>query len=225
MRGDERVQGLMFATVVLVDYVPADHPRHSPRARDEHGGELSEWTRRGREALCVLQSVAGISPCTTVGADRGNDTRDFIVAITGHPRLAYAEVRADETGPTTAACLRRAGAWYATYGIVVQRFLTDKGVAYRSTPFAIDALGLGVSLCFTQPRRTQTNGQAERFSRTLLTERAYATADGRSGWRTRLLRPYFSSSNQRPSSQRSERPVPRLPLAGRPVDHVRVLRS
>ena len=26
MRGDERVQGMMFATVVLEDRVPADHP-------------------------------------------------------------------------------------------------------------------------------------------------------------------------------------------------------
>ncbi|MCA2990015.1 MAG: IS5/IS1182 family transposase, partial [Gemmatimonas sp.] len=31
MRGDERVQGMMFATVVLEDRVPADHPLRAIR--------------------------------------------------------------------------------------------------------------------------------------------------------------------------------------------------
>jgi hypothetical protein len=31
MRGDERVQGMMFATVVLEDRAPADHPLRATR--------------------------------------------------------------------------------------------------------------------------------------------------------------------------------------------------
>ncbi len=114
------------------------------------------------------------------------------VAIDDHSRLAYAGVLPDETGPTTAGFLRRAVAWCAAHGIVVQRLLTDNGGAYRSAPFAIAALDLGVSQRFTQHYRPQTNGKAERFITTLLTEWAYATAYGRSGWRTRALRPYLS---------------------------------
>jgi transposase InsO family protein len=114
------------------------------------------------------------------------------VAVDDHSRLAYAEVLPEETGPTTASFLRRAVAWYAAQGIVAQRLLTDNGGAYRSAPVAIVALDLGVSQRFAQPYRPQTNGTAERFIRTLLTEWAYATAYGRSGWRTRALRPYLS---------------------------------
>jgi transposase InsO family protein len=135
------------------------------------------------------------------------------VAIDDHSRLAYAEVLPDETGPTTAGFLRRAVAWYAAQGIVVQRLLTDNGGAYRSAPFAIAALDLGVSQRFTQPYRPQTNGKAERFIRTLLTEWAYATAYGRSGWRTRALRPYLSYYNhdRRHSALNDQPPASRLP--------------
>lgn len=135
------------------------------------------------------------------------------VAIDDHSRLAYAEVLPDETGPTTAGFLRRAVAWYAAQGIVVQRLLTDNGGAYRSAPLAIAALDLGVSQRFTQPYRPQTNGKAERFIRTLLTEWAYATAYGRSGWRTRALRPYLSYYNhdRRHSALNDQPPASRLP--------------
>jgi transposase InsO family protein len=135
------------------------------------------------------------------------------VAIDDHSRLACAEVLPDETGPTTAAFLRRAVAWYAADGIVVQRLLTDNGSAYRSAAFAIAALNLGVGQRFTQPYRPQTNGKAERFIRTLLTEWAYATPYGHSRWRTRALRPYLSSSNhdRRHSALSNRPPISRLP--------------
>ena len=80
------------------------------------------------------------------------------------------------TAETTAGFLRRAVAWYAAQGIAVERLLTDNGSAYRSHHFAHVALELGISQRFTQAYRPQTNGKAERFIRTLLTEWAYATA-------------------------------------------------
>ena len=82
---------------------------------------------------------------------------------------------------TTAGFLRRAVAWYAAQGIAVERLLTDNGSAYRSTHFATVALELGIGQRFTQAYRPQTNGKAERFIRTLLTEWAYATAYGLTG--------------------------------------------
>ncbi len=91
--------------------------------------------------------------------------------------------------------MRRAVAWYAAQGIVVQRLLTDNGCAYRSAAVAIAALDLGVSQRFTQPYRPHTNGKAERFIRTLLTQWVYAIVYGRSGSRTRALRPYLSYYN------------------------------
>jgi len=96
---------------------------------------------------------------------------------------------------------------------VVQRILTDNYSADRSTALAITALELGISQRFTQPYRPQTNGKAERFIRTLLTEWAYATAYGRSGWRARALHPYLSFYHyeRRHSALNDRPPASRLP--------------
>ena len=114
------------------------------------------------------------------------------VALDDHSRLAYAEVLADETAETTAGFLQRAVAWFAAQGITVERLLTDNGPAYRSHHFAHVALALGISQRFTQAYRPQTNGKAERFIRTLLTEWACATAYGRSARRTAALPIYLT---------------------------------
>ena len=136
-------------------------------------------------------------------------------AIDDHSRLAYAEVLVDETAETTAGFLRRAVAWYAAHGIAVERLLTDNGSAYRSTHFATVALELGISQRFTQPYRPQTNGKAERFIRTLLTEWAYATAYGRSARRTAALPIYLTYYNfhRRHSALNDAPPASRLPIA------------
>ena len=136
------------------------------------------------------------------------------VAIDDHSRLAYSEVLADETAETTAGFLRRAVAWYAAQGIVVERLLTDNGPAYRSLHFATVALELGLSQRFTQPYRPQTNGKAERFIRTLLTEWAYATAYGRSARRTAALPIYLAYYNfeRRHTALNDQPPASRLPI-------------
>lgn len=136
------------------------------------------------------------------------------VAIDDHSRLAYAEVLADETAETTAGFLQRAVAWYAAQGIAVERLLTDNGSAYRSHHFAQVALALGISQRFTQAYRPQTNGKAERFIRTLLTEWAYATAYGRSARRTAALPRYLTYYNfhRRHSALQDVPPASRLPI-------------
>jgi transposase InsO family protein len=69
---------------------------------------------------------------------------------------------------------RRAIAHYAAHGITIERLITDNGSAYRSTIHAIACHALGIRHIRTRPYRPQTNGQAERFIRTLLGGWAYA---------------------------------------------------
>jgi len=51
-------------------------------------------------------------------------------------RLANAEVLADEKARTAIVFLRRAVAFYASYGIQVERVLTNNGSPYISTAHA-----------------------------------------------------------------------------------------
>src|SRR4051794_21216404 len=58
------------------------------------------------------------------------------VCVDDATRLAYVEVLADEKATTAIGFLRRAIAFYASHGIIVQRVMTDNGSAYRSTTHA-----------------------------------------------------------------------------------------
>jgi transposase InsO family protein len=95
------------------------------------------------------------------------------IAIDDATRLAYAEVLPDEKATTAIAFLRRAVAFYASYGMAVRELLTDNGSAYRATIHAIACRALGIRHLRTRPHRPQTNGKAERFIRTLLGGWAY----------------------------------------------------
>ncbi len=137
------------------------------------------------------------------------------VAIDDHSRLADDEVLADETAETTAGVLRCAVAWYAAQSIAVEPLPTDDGSADRSHHFAHVALELGISHRFTQAYRPQTNGKAERFIRTLLTECAYATAYGRAARRTAALPTDLTcyDFHRRHSARNDALPASRLPIA------------
>jgi transposase InsO family protein len=95
------------------------------------------------------------------------------VCIDDATRLAYVEVLADERAITAVAFLRRAVKHFASYGITVERLITDNGNAYRSTVHAIACRALGIRHLRTRPYRPQTNGKAERFIRTTLGGWAY----------------------------------------------------
>jgi transposase InsO family protein len=106
-------------------------------------------------------------------------------AVDAYSRIAYSEVLADEQWVTAAGFWRRAEAFFASVGIVVERVLTDNGSCYRSKDFNL-VLGPVVHT-FTRPYRPATNGKVERFNRTLLAEWAYARPWTSDGQRSRAL--------------------------------------
>jgi transposase-like protein len=124
--------------------------------------------------------LAGVTRCT-VGWDYVH------VAIDDATRLAYAEVLADEKATTAVAFLGRAIAFFASYGITVERVITDNGSPYRSTIHALACRALGVRHLRTRPRRPQTNGKAERLIRTMLGGWAYGALYGTNRERTAAL--------------------------------------
>jgi transposase InsO family protein len=95
-------------------------------------------------------------------------------AIDAYSRLAYSEIHANEQGPTAVGFWRRALAFYASYGIVVERVLTDNGGCYRSFEFRDLLIANAIVHTRTRPYHPQTNGKIERFNRTLRNEWAYA---------------------------------------------------
>jgi transposase InsO family protein len=132
------------------------------------------------------------------GRDRGTIGWEFVhVAVDDYSRLAYAEVLTDERGSTAAGFLRRAIAFFARYGIQVERVLTDNGSAYISAIHALSCRRLGIRHLRTRPRRPQTNGKAERFIRTMLAGWAYGAIYRSSKERTTALDGWLWHYNHR----------------------------
>jgi transposase InsO family protein len=138
------------------------------------------------------------------------------VAVDDYSRLAYAEVLLDERASTAAAFLRRAVAFFARYGIRVERILTDNGACYRGVIHAIACRQLGLKHQRTRPHRPQTNGKAERFIRTLLQGWAYGPIYGSSRERTNALDGWLWHYNhrRRHSALGHQAPISRTNLLG-----------
>jgi transposase InsO family protein len=98
-------------------------------------------------------------------------------------RLAFVALVEDERPAAIVNALDRAAAFYASRGLRIERILTDNGSPYLSRAYAARLAELGIRHKRTRPYRPQTNGKAERFIRTLLTEWAY-------------VRPYRSNSER-----------------------------
>lgn len=122
------------------------------------------WRAHGREA-----TVAHKHKKVLIGYDYVH------TAIDDHSRLAYAEIHTDEKGTTAAGFLARAAAFYASYGIRIERVISDNAFCYRnSRAFKTTAADLGIVQKFIRPHCPWTNGKVERLNRTLATEWAYA---------------------------------------------------
>lgn len=96
------------------------------------------------------------------------------VAVDDMSRVAYVAAFSDERGTTCAKFLLDAAAFFASHGVRIERVLTDNAKNYTlSHAFAAALSAIGARHKLTRPFRPQTNGKAERFNGTLLTEWAY----------------------------------------------------
>jgi len=138
------------------------------------------WSRRRAEAGQEPQRrwLAGEGTGGNLGNSRGGRPRPGYAyihsAIDAHSRLAYSEIHADERATTAIGFWRRARAFFAGYGITVERVLSDNGGCYRAKDFTAGLVAAGITQKFTKPYRPQTNGKVERFNRTLQNEWGYA---------------------------------------------------
>jgi transposase InsO family protein len=121
---------------------------------------------------------------------------DFVhCLVDDHSRLAYAEVLDNELGPTCAAFLARAAAYFAEHGITrIERLLTDNAWAYKWSLRGVCA-DLGIRQKFIKPHCPWQNGKAERFNRTLATEWAYRRPYPTNNARTQALTPWLKHYN------------------------------
>ena len=142
------------------------------------------------------------------GVDRRTVGWEYVhVAIDDATRLAYVEVLANEKAITAAGFLRRAVKHYTSYGITVERVITDNGGAYRSTVHAVACRALGIRHLRTRPYRPQTNGKAERFIRTMLGGWAYGAIYRNSEERNAALAGWLDFYNhRRPHGALSHKP-------------------
>ena len=111
-----------------------------------------------------------------------------------------------------AAGARRPASHFASYGIRVERVMTDNGPAYRSAVHALACRALRIRHLRTRPYRPRTNGKAERFIRTMLAGWAYGAIYGGSEERQRALPGWLAFYNrQRPhGSLGRQAPIERL---------------
>jgi transposase InsO family protein len=134
---------------------------------------------------------------------------DFVhAAVDDNSRLAYVEVHPDERSGTAAAFLVRAGAFFASHGVTIQRVMTDNAWSYRRSPqFQAAVATLGAKHVLIPPRHPQVNGKVERFNRTLLEEWAYVRLYRSNGARLRALSRWVSFYNSaRPHTALGGRP-------------------
>jgi len=100
---------------------------------------------------------------------------DYVhVAVDDHSRLAFAQTRTDEQGPSCAAFLVDAAAFFAAHGIRIRRVMTDNALNYtRSSDFQAVLRDLDAKHVTIRPHCPWQNGKAERFNRTLQEGWAY----------------------------------------------------
>jgi transposase InsO family protein len=108
-------------------------------------------------------------------------------AVDAHSRLAYSEILANEQATTAVEFWRRARAFFASYGITIERVMTDNGACYISRAWEAELVANAITHTRTKPFHPQTNGKVERYNRTLLNEWAYARPYRSEAARTRAL--------------------------------------
>lgn len=176
---------------------PVEPPNRYERRR---AGELVhlDIKKLGRILSAGHRMIGSRKSQRKVGPKRlGAAGWEFVhVCVDDATRLAYVEVLGDERGESAAAFLRRAIAWFAGFGIEVERVISDNGACYRSRAHALACRELGIRRhLFTRPYRPRTNGKAERFIQTLTNRWAYGAIYGSSAERTAALEGWLTYYN------------------------------
>jgi transposase InsO family protein len=126
---------------------------------------------------------------------QGAGWQHLYVAIDDHSRLGFAAVHPDETADSALTFLDELVRFYGSYGIRVERVLTDNGTCFKRR--WADACELhGIAVKKTRAYRPQTNGKAERFIRTLLERWAYAYSYDHESERLAALAPALDFYNR-----------------------------
>jgi transposase InsO family protein len=136
------------------------------------------------------------------------------VCIDDHSRVAFSEIKPDETADSAIAFLKAAVAYYKSLGVTVTRVMTDNGSCYKAFAFRNACRDLGIKHIRTKPYTPKTNGKAERFIQTALREWAYAQAYPTSDRRAKELPIWLHQYNwHRPHGGiKSQTPISRLGL-------------
>ncbi len=119
--------------------------------------------------------------------------------VDDHSRVSYVEIHPDQRGPTCAAVLERAAAWFAAIGCgPIRAVMSDNAMAYvNSRDFAAVLQQLGARHIRIPPRTPRWNGKVERFIRTLDEEWAHGHIWQSSAERDRALPLFLDYYNQR----------------------------
>jgi transposase InsO family protein len=138
------------------------------------------------------------------------------VCIDDASRIAFTQIKPDETRRSAIVFLRAAVAYYESLGIKVERVMTDNGSCYKSHAFARACKRLGLRHIRTRPYTPKTNGKAERFIQTALREWAYAQAYDTSDQRADEMPIWLHRYNwHRPHGGiSSQTPISRLGITG-----------
>ena len=97
-------------------------------------------------------------------------------AVDDHSRLAYSQILPDEKRASRLRFLFNALRFYRSLGAKVERVMTDNGSSFRSSRYAEALRLLKIKHLRTKPYTPKTNGKAERFVQTSLSQPAYAGA-------------------------------------------------
>jgi transposase InsO family protein len=169
-------------------------PEPAVRYEHEHPGDLVHLDTK------KLGRIVG-GPGHRATGDRTRRVRGvgwelLHVAIDDASRLVYAELLPDETGESAATFTLRAVVWFASQGVRVRRILSDNGSPYVSRAFAETLRHLGIGHSRTRPYRPRTNGKAERWIRTVLSECLYLEVFASSAERRLALTRFIGYYNE-----------------------------
>lgn len=154
----------------LGDIEPAEPVRRYER---EHPGEMihidiKKLGRFERVGHRMTGDRSGQSKSRSVGWE-------FVHAsIDDAARVASRQILPDKRKECAVAFLKAAVAYHASLGVTVTRVMTDNGSCYRSRAFAKACRKLDLKHVRTKPNTPRTDGKAERFIQTALSEWAYA---------------------------------------------------